>query len=188
MLIGFLISPVINAQFDKEEFEYMTWKEKVFFGGSFGIMFGTYTDIEVSPIVGYRITRHLSLAVGPKYRYYREKIIYQSQPYSLEGHVYGGRSYVQFYFIKNINDFIPIGIHAGFFAHAEYELLSLEEEDFRPQYGNRGRYLLHTAFVGPGLRLPAGRRAAVNFMVLWNLNENSDSPYTSPIIRFGFTF
>jgi len=192
-LFVFMVLPMVTAQFTKEEFQQLAWQQKIFFGGNFGLMFGTYTDIEISPVIGYRLTRNLSFAAGPKYRYYKEPIVYYNtlgQPvkYVLEGHIYGGRSYFQIHFIRDINDFIPIGLHAGLFGHAEYEILSLENEDFRPQSGESGRYTLHTVFVGGGLRVPIGERAAFSLMVLWNATESYDSPYPSPVIRYGFTF
>jgi hypothetical protein len=192
-LLFLLAYSAANAQYEKEEFQQLRWQEKVFYGGSFGLMFGTVTDIEVSPTVGYRLTRNLSVAVGPKYRYYRDSRVYSStsQPqtsYTIEGHIYGGRSYLQFYILNNINDFIPIGLNAGIFLHTEYEILSLENDDFRPLSEGSGRYAIHSVFIGGGLRLPLGEKAAVNLMILWNVNESFDSPYTSPIIRFGFTF
>lgn len=189
LLFLFIVSYAV-AQYEKEEFQQFSWQERFFYGGSFGLMFGTITDIEISPIVGYRLTRNLSLAIGPKYRYYRDSRVYSTSSgnYTLEGHIYGGRSYLQFHIVGDIHDFIPIGLHAGIFAHTEYEALSLEYEDFNPFEQTSGRYTLHSFFVGGGLRFPAGRRAALNLMVLWNLNESSDSFYTSPVFRFGFTF
>ena len=194
LILFLFILPFAAAQYDKEEFQEFSWKERFFYGGSFGLMFGTITDIEISPIVGYRLTRNLSLAVGPRYRYYRDSRVtysYAGQPtqnYVLEGHIYGGRSYLQFHVIGDINDVLPVGLHAGIFLHTEYEALSLENEDFRPWREATGRFTLHSFFIGGGVRFPAGRRAALNLMVLWNLNESSDSPYTSPVLRFGFTF
>ena len=41
--------------------------------------------------------------------------------------------------------------------------------------------------VGGGYRQQIGGNAAMNLMVLWNLNDTYDSPYTNPIIRIGFS-
>ena len=43
--------------------------EKLVFGGNFGLQLGNYTNITLSPIVGYRVTDDLVLGGGPTYIY-----------------------------------------------------------------------------------------------------------------------
>ncbi len=44
-------------------------KERLFYGGSLGLQFGTVTDIDISPIIGLWLLPRLNIAAGPKYRY-----------------------------------------------------------------------------------------------------------------------
>lgn len=46
---------------------------RVFFGGNFGLQFGTITNIEVSPLVGYRVTRDFSIGTGITYIYLKQQ-------------------------------------------------------------------------------------------------------------------
>ncbi len=45
-------------------------KSKLFVGGNLGLAFGTYTIVNVSPLVGYRFTNVLAAGVGVNYSYY----------------------------------------------------------------------------------------------------------------------
>ena len=51
----------------------LTKSGKIFFGGNLGLFFGTVTDIEISPLVGYKIYKGLSAGGGFTYIYYRER-------------------------------------------------------------------------------------------------------------------
>ncbi len=45
-------------------------KSKLFYGGSLGLAFGTYTIVNVSPQVGYRLSPYFAAGVGINYSYY----------------------------------------------------------------------------------------------------------------------
>ena len=60
----------LNAQ-DEEELRPI---DRIFFGGNFGMQFGTITNIEVSPLVGYHITPRLSAGVGTRFEYFKDKV------------------------------------------------------------------------------------------------------------------
>jgi hypothetical protein len=49
-------------------------KERLFYGGSFGLMFGTVTDIQISPVIGFWVLPRIAVAAGPTYRYYKDQI------------------------------------------------------------------------------------------------------------------
>ena len=47
--------------------------DRLFFGGGFCLTVCDYTDIEVSPIVGYYVTSRWAVGVGFTYEYYNSK-------------------------------------------------------------------------------------------------------------------
>lgn len=161
-----------HAQIEDGDLQKKTdFKSHLFFGGGFGLQFGSVTLIELSPLVGYKVTPKLGIGLSPTYKYYSYRNSYYSSS-RLENNVYGGSIFVRYMIFENI------------FAHAEYESLFYNIKvtgyptDMR-QY--------NSVLVGGGYRQQISANAAMNLMVLWNLNDTPDSPYTNPVIRVGFT-
>ena len=172
-----------------------SFRDRLFFGGSFGLMAGSYTDIELSPIVGYYITPRWAAGFGITYEYYnnkyhwdiRDPVTGQQRFERYETHIWGGRLFTNYVIVDNVNDWIPLGLNFRILAHAEYELMSYEKGFLN--YQKPGRELNHSFLVGGGLRFPMGRRSSMNLYVLWNLNSQLNSFYgPGPIIRMGFNF
>jgi len=159
-------------------------KERLFFGGNFGLQFGSVTDIDISPVIGIWLLPRLNVAAGPKYRYYKD-------PYSGGTGIFGGRTYTEFVVLQDLNNIIPLGLNFGFFLHAEYEILSLESS-FWKYYSEPGRIVRNTGLAGIGMSQPIGRRSSLNIMILWTLNDAfSDLMYDlygSPEVRFSVIF
>jgi hypothetical protein len=145
----------------------LPFTERIFFGGNFGLQFGTITFIDISPLVGYLLTDRLSAGTGITYMYYREKFA-GFQEFSTS--IYGGRLFARYLILKNL------------FAHTEYEVLNLEAFDL-------GRRVNVTSvLVGGGYRQQLGGNVYLNLLALWNINETAYSPYRNPIIRMGVAF
>jgi hypothetical protein len=155
-------------------------RERLFFGGNFGLQFGTITNIQVSPIIGLWLLPRLAVAVGPDYRYYRD-------PY-VRTNIYGGKGYLQFVVIKNISSVIPIGANTGIFLQFENDLLSLESAIWKNPPITSDRFIINTVLAGGGISQQIGRRSSLNIMVLWALNDSGYGIYGNPEIRFSFTF
>lgn len=157
-------------------------RERIFFGGDFGLQFGTITNIEIAPIVGLWVLPRLSFAAGPEYKYYAEKHIGSTN-------IYGGRVYTQFVIIQDINNIIPAGLHMGLFLHAEDELQSLQSETpfWINTKADSERFTVNAFLVGGGVSQPIGRRSALNIIALWAIDD-SYGIYSSPEIRISFTF
>ncbi len=145
---------------------------RVYTGGGIGLQFGSQTLINVSPIIGYRITERFSMGLGITYMYYRYKDQYPA--YSYSSNTYGGSVFSRYLILENL------------FAHVEYELLRFEVRD------NVSRLLgtkdITSVLVGGGYRQMLGDRSSINLMVLYNLNETAYSPYQNPVIRLSFGF
>jgi len=155
-------------------------KERLFFGGNFGLQFGTVTDIQVSPVVGIWLLPRIAVALGPDYRFYKYGNIRTS--------IYGGKAYTEFVIIQNLNSIIPIGGNTGIFFHLEDEFLSLETDAWKfPPYLTK-RFSINTVLAGGGISQQIGRRSSMNFMVMWALNESVYDVYGNPEIRISFIF
>ncbi len=170
LITGLSIS--LNAQFQDVNLKKdpSSFGQRVFFGGNLGLQLGTITSIEVSPLMGYRLTERWIAGVGITYMYYEDKRY--SPTYSTN--IYGGRLFTRYY------------LFGDFFAHAEYELLSYEQMTYLSW--EKTRRNVSSYLIGGGYRQWLGASAAVNLMVLFNLNDTEYSVYNNPIFRIGFEF
>ncbi len=178
----FVFLPVV-AGAQEEQKEEMTLRDRIFFGGNFSLQIGTVTFIEISPIVGYRFTPRFASGTGVTYQYYRDRRL---QDFIFKTNIYGGRIFSQYLVIRDLDNVIPLGAHFGVIGYAEYEALNLERTI--GDASQTGRFWLSSLYVGGGLEIPMGRRTKMNFLVLWNLNDTGQSPYTNPSVRIGIVF
>ncbi len=144
--------------------------DKVFFGGNLGLQFGTITQIIVAPTVGYHFTDRFSAGIGGTYQYYSDS------RYNFNTSVYGGSIFGRFILIKDL------------FLYSEVEALNIDDMEIYQNTLEMKRIWVTSVLVGGGYRQRIGERAAINLMLLWNINETSKSPYTNPIVRVGFEF
>jgi hypothetical protein len=175
-----LLVALQTASAQKIRSEAPPFKERLFFGGSFGLQIGTITDIEASPIIGFWVLPRLAIATGPNYRFYKDTMGKTS--------IYGGRGYTEFVIIKDINSIIPVGINMGIFFHLEDEFLSLESEFWQNLSVDSDRFTVNTLLAGAGLSQSVGRRSSINMMILWALNDSEYDIYNGPEFRVSFIF
>jgi len=179
VLLLFVSYSIISGQKTREETPPL--KDRLFFGGSMGLQFGTITDIQVSPVVGLWVLPRLAVAGGPNYRYYRDKI------FDVKMSIFGGNAYLQYVLVRDINTLIPLGIHTGIFLHVEDELLNLDY-DFISYQPSPDRFFVNTVLAGGGISQQIGNRSSLNIMFLWALNDSGKFPYNNPEIRVSFNF
>lgn len=179
IILLLLLSPSITrGQRTREEPPPV--KERLFYGGSFGLQFGTLTDIEVSPVIGFWVLPRISFAAGPEYRFYKY--------YTDRTSIYGGKAYMEMIVLRNINSVIPIGSNTNIIFHLEDELLSLESSFWKNPPITEDRFYVNTLLAGGGLSQQIGRRSSINFYVLFALNESLYGIYSNPEIRLSFIF
>jgi hypothetical protein len=152
------------------------FRDRLFFGGNFGLQFGTVTNIQVAPVVGFWLRPRIAVAAGPEYQYYKD-------PY-YKTNIYGGKGYLEFVVIKNLGSFIRAGSNTGVFLHLEDEVLNLET-----YLGTTSeRVNVNTVLGGAGISQQIGRRSSVNLMFLWVLDDSGYNLYNNPEIRISFSF
>jgi len=155
-------------------------RERIFFGGSFGLQFGTYTSIEINPVIGIWLLPRLSVAAGPGYEYIKYQNISTS--------IYSARGYLQFAVLKDIDKFIPLGAHSSIIFHAEDELLNLDAVSWGNVNSSEARFYVNSLLLGGGLSQQIGRKGAFTILVLWVVTDSGYDIYNNPEIRIGFTF
>ncbi|WP_299708467.1 hypothetical protein [uncultured Pontibacter sp.] len=144
--------------------------DRMFWGGSFGLQFGTFTNVSLLPVLGFRATETFWLGIGGVYHYQR----YVAR--SL--HNYGARFFAQQQVFNN------------FLIHAEYEQLSVEYLYQNHSTGplEKARISKGIPMAGLGYRQKIGERGAADILLLYNFNDTNPSPYSNPVIRAGFSF
>ncbi|MCK9424329.1 MAG: hypothetical protein M0Q38_17220 [Bacteroidales bacterium] len=171
------------------------WR-RVSVGGNLGFQFGSVTGITVSPEVRIRTVDQLYVGFRFIYQYFNYKNYFwdndNKQYLSYESSVYGGGIYLRYYLASLFDNFL-----GNIFAHAEYEYLfytrpyvnTIGGHIYDP-YGNSfmpGSQMieLNSIFVGGGYRQPVSNRVAIDLLILFNLNDSYNSPYSNPIFRLG---
>jgi hypothetical protein len=178
ILIILIHSSIINGQRTKEEPPPL--KERLFYGGSFSLQFGTLTNIEVDPVIGLWVLPRIAFAAGPSYRFYKD--------YGGKTNIYGGRSYIQYVIFRDLDKFIPLGIHTSLFLHCEDEMLSLQSSFWKNVALTPERFMINSVLGGAGISQQMGARSSFNIIVLWVLNDPGVELYGKPEIKIGFIF
>lgn len=142
--------------------------DRIYYGGSLGLQFGSITSVNIAPNIGYKLTPRLSAGIGITYIYAKDNRYANS--YSIN--YYGGSIFSRLKITDNI------------FAHAEYEALTLKAEN---QFtGDVVKTSVPNLYIGGGYRQAIGTNSSFNILILYNVNESRYSPYSNPIIRLGF--
>ena len=153
--------------------------KRVFFGGNFGLSFsfgrGGSQFVELSPLVGYRVSENFSVGGAFTYLYIsREYIVLPSyNRITLKNNTFGPRAFLRYSFIEN------------YFIQTEVESLNTEVP-LNDGTTNTGREWVPGFFLGGGSSFPINDRLEVNAIVLYNLSYNDiRSPYVSPLVIRG---
>ncbi len=148
-------------QTDEENQKESTWQDKFYTGGGLGLQFGTITMINISPILGYRLTPKVNVGVGVSYTYYRDNFV------NYETNIIGYSAFTQY------------RIYQGLFFHGEFNRINYSLPPFGEKIG------VNAFLVGGGYIIPTGGNSRFMLMGLWNVLPNTLYPYQNPIIRAG---
>lgn len=143
-------------------------KNNFFTGGSFGIRFGSLTNIEVSPAFGYHLNDFLSAGVGGTYQFYNNKYYYPP----LRLNIYGGRAFFRVHPVSFI------------YLQGEYELLTYKTDIFSPT-GDMENILSENILAGIAYREQLSETVNYYLMLMYNFNQTIYTPYSNPVYRVG---
>jgi hypothetical protein len=181
----------LSAQRSAKAKDEKRFVDKLFVGGTLGLMFGDITRIDVEPIAGIWVVPQWSLGLGGRYGYFSQRGTYLAGGRQVfRSHLWGVSAFTQILPIPNLSDVTPIDVKGGIIFHGGYEALYLDQKLTEPFSSTEtGKTWVHLFLAGAGYRQQLGERAAINILFLWNLRPSSYSPYTStPIIRVNVTF
>lgn len=157
------ISSISFAQAREEEpdnIDGLSFKDRLYTGGNLGLSFGTFTFVDVSPILGYRITKDFSAGIGAKYIY----SAFNGTPRTSVS-MYGGSLFSRYLFLEN------------FLAHTEFEMINMPLQ--QPFTGEVKREWIPIGLVGGGYRQGFGN-SYFQIMLLYDLIGDERNPYVSP--------
>ena len=147
--------------------DFNNFQERIFFGGNVGAWVGRTTYVNLSPVVGIKITKKFSAGVGATYNYFSEQYGTRKFVYT----VYGGSVFARYLILDNL--FAQIGVDR------------LSVPDYRTGLLN-SRTWIDNVLIGGGYRQRFSERGSFVMVVFYNINETPLSPYTNPIVQMGF--
>lgn len=147
--------------------EFNSFKERLYFGGNMGLGFGTTTYINLSPLVGCKITKQFSTGLGIIYNYFSQT--YGSRKYVST--IYGGSAFARYMVSENL------------FAQVGWDKLNVM--DYSSPIPN-SRAWIDNILIGGGYRQAISGKGSLVASIFYNINDTPLSPYQNPIIQIGF--
>jgi hypothetical protein len=171
------------------------WR-RVSVGGNLGFQFGTVTGITIAPEVRVRTVDQLHVGVRFIYQYFYDKNYFydmKTDEYlAYKANVLGGSIYLRYYLSSLFDNFV-----GNIFAHVEYEYLVYNRPFSQSPTGTivgvdgityvKGKEMIeyNSFFIGGGYRQPLGNRVSMEMLLLYNINDTYNSPYSNPVFRLG---
>jgi len=147
--------------------------DRIWFGGGMGLSFGTFTAVQLDPMVGYKVDQEgrFSVGVGGSYWYLRDNRF--NVPYDFTA--YGYRVFSRYRFVEQ------------FFAHAEFLHMNVERSRFGPLSEIQPRVWVPHLLLGGGYAQNIAGRSAIYIQVLFDVVQDPNSIYfgRGPIIGGG---
>jgi hypothetical protein len=140
--------------------------KRFYLGGNFGAAFGTISYIQLAPLVGYKVTKNLSLGGGAEYFYYGNRLF--------NSNFYGGSVFTRYRFIEQA------------FVHIEYKVLNIKYYDWNSADYNRT--WLDALLVGGGYSQKISGHLYSQIFLLFNVIPHPLYPFSNPIINIGVNY
>jgi hypothetical protein len=155
---------------------------KFFTGGNFGLTFGRYTVINLSPQIGYRFNRFVAAGMGLNLQYASEKEKDMSgNDYSKTSQgITGLGLFGRFYPVQSI--FLQVQPEGNYiFGRIKYYQPTVQTFKLDTE-------IVPSFLVGGGYSMPAGRGQFLT-TVLFDVLQRPNSPYgNQPIVNVGYNF
>mgnify|MGYP001556863353 CR=1 FL=1 len=155
-------------------------KSKLFVGGNFGMTFGDYTLINVSPQLGYRFNQYLAAGAGINFQYVslKERDYYTGDPIDrISQEVIGMNIFGRVYPIRQLM------LQAQ--PELNYVFGKIKYYDGTPST-NIDASIVPSLLLGGGVVFPAGNGGFI-ISVFYDVLQKPNSPYSDkPFFNFGY--
>lgn len=158
----------VQSEEDAEEkVDQSTLHSKMFFQGKFGFSLGSTKSIEITPIIGARLTDKINIGVGVTYEYLWHD--------DFDSHIYGGEVFTEYKLFKD------------FYAKADYKYRVYNDYYKGAKYSSKSVPYL---FLGGGYRPRIASGVAFQIEILYDVIQDDFSQYNDnePIISAGVIF
>ena len=177
-LVTFIcLSQLVIAQEEEEKGPSDRW----FLGGNFGLTFGDYTLINVSPQLGYRFTERLAAGAGVNFQYISVKERYTNgDAYrKVAQGVTGLNLFGRVYHIRNF--MLQLQPEANYVFGKEILYYTSPRQENKLD----GK-IVPSLLAGAGVVIPSGRGAMI-MAVFYDVLQDPNSPYSNkPVVNFGY--
>ena len=133
-------------------------ENRIYYGGTIGLNFGSYFRVRVAPLIGYRISPKVSAGIKLAYEYIEDKRYTDTVTSSN----YGGSVFSRY------------RLHPKAYAHIEFATMSYQ---YSSSVSESERQWVPFILVGGGIMQPIGRNASVYAEVLFDVLQDDKSPY-----------
>ena len=151
-------------------------RSRLILGGSLGMVFGDYTNVDVSPLLGYRFSDYIAagIAVKAQYGQFRSRengLTLQRDKYT----IFGGGIWARVYPIQML--FIHI--------QPEYNFISQSTTYYQTNDGKqvyKSNYGVPSLLLGAGYTQSVGGSVGVGISILYDVLQDNRSPYRNNLI------
>jgi hypothetical protein len=179
LLSGF----VMHVQAQEEEVKKGFQKDRLFVGGNFGLSFGNYTLINLSPQIGYRFSKLLAAGVGMNGQYisYKDRDFNGNTFRKVSQGVTGLNVFGRLYPTNQL--FLQVQPEANYIFGREtyYDTNPHEVYKIDPT-------IAPSLLLGGGAVFGSGGRGGMIISIMYDVLQHQKSPYgNKPVYNVGFT-
>lgn len=184
LLMILLLTSGLRAQEEEREAPQKGFqREKLFVGGNFGLTFGDYTLINISPQLGYRFNDFVAAGIGVNGQYVSDRL----RDY------WGNTTYKASRGVVGLNAFGRVYPFQFLMLQVQPEVNYLFGKDTYYTGSPTGTFKMDamiepSLLVGAGAVLPQGRGALI-VSVMYDVLQREYSPYgRRPVYNIGYNF
>ncbi|MBO9730553.1 MAG: hypothetical protein J7623_18065 [Chitinophaga sp.] len=151
-------------------------RSKLILGGSVGLVFGDYTNVDVSPMVGYRFSEYIAAGVNVNAQYGQFTSRYNGNITQRDKYtIFGGGVWGRVYPLPML--FVHIQPEYNFISqNSTVYNTNDQKQTFKSNYG------VPSLLVGAGYTQGVGGRVGIGISILYDVIQDNRSPYNNGLI------